>query len=68
MGADAPMPHVSGLRLPSGKKGVIGLIGPKTMEYPKNLSLMEYITKLLGGGAAVTVLFLLDKTLIHFKY
>jgi len=46
---------VSGLRLPSGKKGVIGLIGPKTMEYPKNLSLMQYISKLLGGSAVVLI-------------
>lgn len=44
---------VSGLQLPSGKKGVIGLIGPKSMKYEKNLSLMEYIAKLLGGGTAV---------------
>lgn len=46
---------VSGLQLPSGKKGVIGLIGPKSMKYEKNLSLMEYIAKLLGGGAAIFV-------------
>lgn len=44
---------VSGLKLPSGKKGVLGLIGPKSMKYEKNLSLMEYISKLLGGGTAV---------------
>ncbi|MDE2312320.1 MAG: hypothetical protein KGJ93_04530 [Patescibacteria group bacterium] len=50
---------ISGLKLPSGKKGVIGLIGPKSMRYEKNLSLMEYIAKLLGGGAAVAVLFLI---------
>jgi transcriptional regulator of heat shock response len=42
---------VTGLSLPSGKKGVIGLIGPKSMKYEKNLSLMEYISKLLGGSA-----------------
>jgi transcriptional regulator of heat shock response len=40
---------VSGLNLPSGKKGVLGLIGPKAMKYEKNLSLMEYISKLLGS-------------------
>lgn len=51
---------VSGLKLPSGKKGVIGLVGPKSMKYEKNLSLMEYISKLLGGGAAV-LLFVLIK-------
>lgn len=42
---------VSGLQLPDGKKGVIGLVGPKSMKYQKNLSLMEYISKLLGGSA-----------------
>jgi heat-inducible transcriptional repressor len=47
---------VSGVRLPSGKKGVIGLVGPKSMKYPKNISLMEYITKFLGGGGAAVLL------------
>ncbi len=47
---------VSGLQLPSGKKGIIGLVGPKSMKYEKNMSLMEYIAKLLGGGAAVILL------------
>lgn len=46
---------VSGLTLPSGKKGVIGLIGPKSMKYEKNLSLMEYIGKLLGGAAVIAL-------------
>jgi transcriptional regulator of heat shock response len=49
---------VSGLTLPSGKKGVVGLIGPKSMKYEKNLSLMEYISKLLGGSA-IFILFLI---------
>jgi heat-inducible transcriptional repressor len=44
---------VSGLQLPSGKKGVIGLIGPKSMQYQKNMTLMEYISKLLGGAAVL---------------
>jgi transcriptional regulator of heat shock response len=52
---------VSGLTLPSGKKGVIGLIGPKSMKYEKNLSLMEYISKLLGGGAAIALLIVIQK-------
>jgi heat-inducible transcriptional repressor len=50
---------VSGLSLPSGKKGVIGLIGPKSMEYPKNISLLDYIAKLMGGGSAVVLVFFL---------
>ncbi len=48
---------VSGVALPEGKKGVIGLIGPKSMKYQKNLSLLEYISKLLSGGSAVILLF-----------
>lgn len=52
---------VSGVQLPSGKRGVIGLIGPKAMEYQKNLTLMEYITKLMGGGAAAIALFIISK-------
>ncbi|MCL5667018.1 MAG: hypothetical protein M1383_04585 [Patescibacteria group bacterium] len=50
---------VSGLALPSGKKGVIGLIGPKNMKYEKNLSILSYIAKLLGGGGAVVLLLML---------
>lgn len=52
---------VTGVQLPSGKKGVIGLIGPKAMQYPKNISLMEYITKLIGGGGAAVMLLILVK-------
>ncbi len=50
---------VSGLKLPSGKKGVIGLIGPKSMKYEKNLSLMEYISKLLGSSSVILMFVLL---------
>ncbi len=44
---------VSGLQLPSGQKGVIGLVGPKSMKYEKNMNLLEYISKLLGGGVGI---------------
>lgn len=44
---------VSGVKLPDGKRGVVGLLGPKSMKYQKNIGFLEYITKLLGGGAAV---------------
>lgn len=47
---------VSGISLPDGKKGVVGLLGPKSMKYQKNMGLLEYITKLLGGGSAVILL------------
>jgi transcriptional regulator of heat shock response len=47
---------VSGVELPTGKRGVIGVVGPKSMKYEKNLSLMEYIAKILGGGAALFII------------
>ncbi len=50
---------VSGLQLPSGKKGVIGVVGPKSMKYEKNMSLLEYISKLIGGGAAIFIFFMI---------
>lgn len=50
---------VSGLTLPSGKKGVIGLVGPKSMKYNKNLGLMKYIAKMLSGGGAGTAVILM---------
>lgn len=41
---------LTGLQLPSGKRGVIGLIGPKAMHYQKNMTLMEFIAKLIEGN------------------
>jgi transcriptional regulator of heat shock response len=50
---------VSGVRLPSGEKGVIGVIGPKSMPYQKHMSLLDYLAKIIGGGAAVALLFII---------
>lgn len=47
---------VSQVQLPSGKKGVIGIIGHKSMRYDKNLSLVEYISKLLSSGALMILI------------
>ncbi len=47
---------VSGVRLPSGEKGLIGIVGPKRMKYDKNLSVVEYIAKLLGSGFGFYIL------------
>ncbi|MBL8029887.1 MAG: hypothetical protein JNN11_01430 [Candidatus Doudnabacteria bacterium] len=52
---------VSGLELPSGKKGVIGVVGPKSMKYEKNMSLLEYISKLLGGGMGIILITLIQR-------
>ncbi|HEX5429891.1 MAG TPA: HTH domain-containing protein [Patescibacteria group bacterium] len=49
---------VSNVKMKDGKKGVIGVIGPKRMSYAKNLSIIEYLAKLISGAA---VMFLIIK-------
>jgi transcriptional regulator of heat shock response len=48
---------VSKVQLPSGKEGVIGIVGPKSMRYDKNISMLDYIAKLLSGGLLMTLVF-----------
>lgn len=47
---------VSRVRLPSGQHGLIGIIGPKRMKYARNISLLEYISKLLSAGLGAIIL------------
>ncbi len=47
---------VSKVALPSGKQGIIGIIGPKSMRYDKNMTLIEYVAKILSGGALLMLL------------
>ena len=49
---------VSKVQLPSGKHGVIGVIGHKSMRYDKNLTLVEYVAKLLSGGLLLVLIVL----------
>lgn len=63
-GGQAPVPVpknlslvVSNVKMRDGKKGVIGIIGPKRMSYAKNLSIINYLAKLISG-AAVIILFI----------
>ncbi len=49
---------VSPYRNSDGDRGVLAIIGPKRMHYAKNTSLLEYMKKILGGGAAAMVAFL----------
>jgi len=39
---------VSRCRMPDGNTGILAIIGPKRMRYAKNISLIEYMTRLLG--------------------
>lgn len=47
---------MSEFELPSGEKGVVAILGPKRMEYKRNISLVEYMTKLLGSGGLVIIM------------
>lgn len=65
IGKESPVPlsenvslMVTPVTLADGKKGIVGIIGSKRMKYAKNLSLLEYVRKLLGGGAVLAILFL----------
>ena len=47
---------VSKVILPDGKKGVIGILGPKSMRYEKNMTIVEYVAKLLSSGLLLVLL------------
>jgi transcriptional regulator of heat shock response len=47
---------VSKVALPSGEKGIIGIIGPKSMRYDKNMTLVEYIAKMMSAGTLLLLI------------
>jgi heat-inducible transcriptional repressor len=47
---------VSNVKMKDGKKGIIGIIGPKRMSYAKNLSIIEYLSKLISGAAVILLI------------
>ena len=63
IGREAPVPLgkdfslvVTRVSLPHGEKGVIGIIGPKRMKYARNISLLEYVKKLIASGLGVLII------------
>ncbi len=63
IGGESPLPVpkdlslvVSNIRLKDGKKGVIGIVGPKRMSYAKNLSILNYLSKLISGAAVIILI------------
>ncbi len=63
IGKESPIPVpknmslvVSKINTIDGKKGIIGIIGPKRMAYAKNVSLLEYLTKLISGTAVIILI------------
>ena len=63
IGGESPIPVpknlslvVSNVRMKDGKEGVIGIVGPKRMSYAKNLSLIEYLAKLISGAAIIILI------------
>jgi transcriptional regulator of heat shock response len=47
---------VSNIKLKNGKRGVIGIVGPKRMSYAKNLSILNYLAKLISGTAIIILI------------
>ncbi|MBX4191494.1 MAG: hypothetical protein KW804_01695 [Candidatus Doudnabacteria bacterium] len=63
IGGESPVPVpkdlslvVSNVRLKNGKKGVIGIVGSKRMSYAKNLSILNYLSKLISGSAVFLII------------
>lgn len=63
IGKESPLPvpknlsvMVSRVQLPSGKKGIIGIVGPKRMAYAKHQSLLRYLSKLVSGSAVIILI------------
>lgn len=55
-GADECSMVVSRYNLKGGEEGMLAIIGPKRMKYSRNVSLIDYIKKLLGGGSVMAVM------------
>jgi heat-inducible transcriptional repressor len=63
IGTEVPVPMpknmsliVSSVKLKNGKSGLIGIVGPKRMSYAKNLSILEYLGKLISGSAVIILI------------
>ncbi len=63
IGKEHHLPHISNyslivskVNLPSGKNGLIGILGPKSMRYDKNMNIVEYVAKFLSGGFLLALL------------
>lgn len=63
IGKESPVPLVSNfslvvskITLSDGKPGLIGIVGPKRMKYARNISLLEYLSKLLSSSLGVFII------------
>lgn len=64
IGREAPLPVksdfslvVTRVKTPDGRSGLIGIVGPKRMKYERNISLLEYVSKLLSSGLGAILIF-----------
>ena len=60
IGKEVPLPVpnnlslvVSNIKFKNGTRGLIGIVGPKRMSYAKNLSIVEYLARLISGSAVL---------------
>jgi transcriptional regulator of heat shock response len=50
---------VSRYNLESGEEGLLAIIGPKRMKYSRNISIINYFKKILGGNLVILIIFTL---------
>lgn len=58
-GADECSMVVSRYNLKGGEEGMLAIIGPKRMKYSRNISLIDYIKKLLGGSGVAAIMMII---------
>lgn len=56
---------VSRYNLESGEEGLLAIIGPKRMKYSRNVSIVEYFKKLLGGNLTLVIVFMAMQSCDH---
>lgn len=56
---------VSRYNLESGEEGILAIIGPKRMEYSRNVSIIDYFKKLLGGNLAVVAIVIAAQNIFY---
>lgn len=66
-GADECSMVISRYNLESGEEGILAIIGPKRMEYSRNVSIIDYFKKLLGGNLSVALVVVAVQNIYFMK-
>ena len=64
-GVDECSMVVSRYNLEGGEQGILAIIGPKRMKYSRNVSIIEYFKKLLGGNLSVVAAIIVAQDIFY---